>query len=123
MVLLKIGNVNFTDCIVSDTYAVDSVPVIETWEDIQGNSYARKIKDKIIGTFDLFFTDMTAYNEFYSTLRANMKSNDLCPAIVCDNKKNQNVSVDLLFDFKPIRKKHSIIGDCYSQFTVTVEEL
>lgn len=63
--------VNTTDCsanVIAGTYKVNNVPVYKEWEDADHITRKKKLRDKVVGSLDMFFRSAADYSAFLATL-------------------------------------------------------
>lgn len=60
-----------TDCsanVIAGTYKVNNEPVYKEWEDADHITHKKKLRDKVVGTLDMFFRTAEEYSSFLTTL-------------------------------------------------------
>lgn len=63
--------VNQTDCsanVIAGTYKVNNEPVYREWEDGDHVTHKKKLRDRVVGTLDMFFRTAEEYSAFLTTL-------------------------------------------------------
>lgn len=121
--LFKLNNVDYTAHIVADTYKINKQPVYETYEDAKGQTHNVKIRDKVKGTFDMFFKTMTEYNTFVSNFNAGRSLLTNAHAVTLKpNTSNSEGLYQCYLKYEPTRKLKGTYQEYMSVFTVTVEE-
>ena len=63
--------VNQTDCsanVIAGTYNVNNEPVYKEWEDGDHVTHKKKLRDKVVGSLDMFFRTPEEYSSFLTTL-------------------------------------------------------
>lgn len=125
MIIFKIGSTgDYSNRVIAGTYNVQNKQVYKEFTD--GNGRLRKIPlrnaPKAVGTFDMFFKDMTEYDEFVSLI-ASLKANETVLCTVAVNNENRTVTSNFYIDFEPIRDRKGDWSDYMHRFTVKIEEM
>lgn len=121
--LFSINNKDYTGNIVADTYKINSQPKYETYEDAKGRTHNVKIRDKVSGTFDVFFRKMSDYEAFVADLEASKSLiNNTHSTTLKPNTDNVGGVYDCFIKYEPTRKIDGTYKDYMGVFTVTVEE-
>lgn len=114
---------DYSNRVIAGTYNVNNNPVYESWIDANGTEHRAKIRDRVSGSFNMFFRDLTEYNAFVSLI-ASSKLNDesvLCTVAVNNRTPGQYIGY-FFMDFKPVRNIKGDWNDFMEQFTVNITE-
>ena len=114
---------DYSNRVLAGSYNVNNNPVYESWIDANGTEHRIKIRDRISGSFDMFFKDITEYNSFVSLITS-LKLNDesvLCSVAVNNSSINQHIGY-FFIDFSPTRNRKGDWSDFMEQFTVNITE-
>lgn len=120
--LFKLNNHDYTGHIVADTFKVNNSPIYESYEDAKGRTHNVKIRDKVKGTFDLFFKTMTEYNTFledYTTSRSALNNTH---TIYLKPNNFTDGNYDCFVSFEPTRKLNGVYSEYIGVFTLNIEE-
>lgn len=121
--VFKVGNIDFSDKVVMDTYNVNRIDVFTEWEDANGKKHRDIYRQRIQGEFDMQISKISEYNEFITTLRSKKSNGGYIPCKVSVNNYNQeNITANMFIDYTPIRTMNNNYTKGYLKFTVTVEE-
>jgi len=67
--------IDFTDCIALPSYDVNYEEVAEDWEDANYITHRIAVRNKIVGKFELWFSDRERYNKFFYLIKKNRELN------------------------------------------------
>lgn len=99
--LLKINTTDVTGNIVQNTYSVNKLPVYKTYEDANGVTHRRHIRDKMSGSFQMVFADISSYSTFKSLIDTNTSStNYSVPVTAYDNLSGNAYTINAFIDYK-----------------------
>lgn len=98
--MIKINNIDFTDCVQESTYAVDQKDVFTKWTDANGRDHRNVTRRRISGSFDLVFVE--GYKKTYAEFMAAVK------AATTDGALEITLSVNNTDEIKTIECYHSI---------------
>lgn len=121
--LFTLNNIDYTANIIADSYKINSQPVYESYEDAKGRTHNVLIRNKVSGSFDMFFRTMTEYNEFLSDWNAG-KSQLLNTHTVYLNPNNINEDgvYQCFLKHEATRRLDGRYREYVGQITVSVEE-
>ena len=123
MDLIKINTTDISDYIVKDTYAVSKVPIYKVYEDANGVSHRRYIRDKMKGKVQLFFPTLADYSTFKTLLDTNRSSTNYSVACTLyDNISGNSYTVNAFFDYTPTLKMTASLTEYLDKIDVTIEE-
>lgn len=122
MIVFKIGASDYSNRVVAGSYSVNSQDVYKSWEDINKIEHREKIRERITGTFDMCFLNISEYDEFNASLEA-VKQPDLSyRVVICDNKKNVVKEIDAFISFTLTRNVNGRWNPIYEKFKVNIQE-
>ena len=122
-VLLKIGNTNVSDNIVADSYSVYNQPVYKVYEDANGVTHKRFIRDKIEGSFEMFFRTMRGYTDFVDLINTNTSSSDF--SVLCtvyDTKRSDVYTINAFIEFEPTIALDGTLNEYMKVLKIKLEE-
>ena len=121
--VFKIGDNDYSDKVVVDTYNVNKVDIYTQWEDANGRTHRDVYRKKIQGDFDMYISKISEYQAFIMDVQNNTANGGYVPCKVCVNNQNEeNVQADLFIDYSPIKTMQNNYTKGYLTFNVTVEE-
>lgn len=121
--LLKINTTDVTGNIVQNSYTVNKLPVYKTYEDANGVTHRRHIRDKIQGKFQMGFADVAAYQTFKALLAANTSAtNYSVPVTAYDNLTGNYYTVNAFLDYEPTVKQSVSLKEYIEVIDVKIEE-
>ena len=121
--VFKIGNNDYSDKVIVDTYDVNRIDIYTEWEDANGTKHRDVYRQKIQGQFDMLIPKLSDYQAFISDVHDNTTNGGFVLCRVCVNNYNQeNVYARLFIDYTPIKTMNNNYTKGYMSFTVTVEE-
>lgn len=95
--LLKVNTTDVTGRIVQNTYMVNKLPVYKTYQDANGATHRRHIRDKLQGKFQMVFSDLSDYATFKALIDANTSATNFSvPVTAYDNISGNVYTVDAL---------------------------
>lgn len=121
--LLKINTTDVTGHIVQNTYQVNKVPVYKTYEDANGVTHRRHIRDKVQGKFKMVFKDVTEYATFKSLVDTNTSAtNYSVPVTAYDNISGNTYTINAFLDYTPTVMQSASFTEYLEAFEVKLEE-
>jgi len=121
--LLKIDTTDVTSNIVQNTYTVNRVPVYKTYEDANGATHRRHIRDKIQGEFQMVFSGVDDYAAFKALVDSKTsQTNYSVPVTAYDNKSGNYYTVNAFLDYEPTIKQTVGLREYIDVFDVKIEE-
>ena len=121
--VFKIGENDYSDKVLVDTYTVNKIDIYTTWDDANGLTHRDVYRQKIQGEFDMLISNIAEYQAFISDVQNNTTNGGYVPCRVCVNNYNQeDVAADLFIDYTPIKTMQNNYTKGYLSFTVRIEE-
>ncbi len=121
--LFKISTTDLTGNVVQNTWDVNNLPVYKEYKDANEETHRRFLRNKISGTFQMVFKDLTDYATFKSLLDTNRSaSNFTVPCTVYDNMSGTQVTINAFIDYKLGVRQTVGLAEYMEPFTVTIEE-
>ena len=125
MAMLLINGVDYSAHVIAGSYSVTTEPVGVNWTDgFKVNRFEYQGRERVSGSFDMFFRTMAEYNAFLTDLDAvyslgfytlTVKLNNMAPP-------NDSATGNFKFKFSPVRNIDGLRQDYIQRFTVTIEE-
>lgn len=121
--LFIVGNENYTNNIIVGTYAINNKPVYKTYTDSNGNTHRFKTRDKIVGSFNMFFKTAEEFNAFSAVVKSNESSvNFSVPVTVTVNNTGEEKLINAFIDYETTRNLNGRREDYFDVFKVNIEE-
>ena len=122
-VLLKIGTTDVSSHIVADTYSVYNQPVYKIYEDANGVTHKRFIRDKIKGSFEMFFRTISDYTTFMTLVSNNISVTDFSvTCTVYDTKRSGAYTIYAFLDMKPTIALDGTLTEYMKPISIDLEE-
>ncbi len=125
MAMLVINGVDYSAHVIGGAYKVVKKPVGVSWTDgFKTKRFSYQGRDRVEGSFDVFFRTIDEYNAFLSDLSAvynlgfytlTVKLNNIAPP-------NDHATGRFTLDYEPVRNIDGKRDDYIQRFTVTIEE-
>lgn len=117
------GAKDYSNHVIAGTYEVNNEPQYTTWDDAGRIEHRFKQRDKVVGSFDMFFRTASDYATFKSDLDANRSTtNDSVNMTVKVNDLNQDKTINAFISFKLVRNRDGKWNDYFERFKVTIRE-
>lgn len=122
--IFKIGNRDFTNNVIPGTYAVNLEDVSYTWQDGLMVTHKSIIRQKLVGSFDMFFRTAEEFHEFVSTIKSGTNTNNTIRVNLIANNDPTNalLSRHVFLNYTAVRNKDACGNDYFNQLTIGVEE-
>ena len=119
--IFKIGNENFTRCVVADSYAVNKADAYSSWVDANGSTHRNISRQRVLGSLNLYMRNAEYQDKFIQAL-ADLKASDgSYPLTLTINNTGADITINAFIDYE-LTKKTVGIRDTFEQFTVNIEE-
>lgn len=124
--IFKIGSESsgdYSNRVIAGSYNVNKYPLYgAVWDDSNGNKHKDKITDKVSGSFDMFFKDITDYNAFLSLISTSKLNDDSILCTVAVNNDTNTKTAMFFLEFAPTRNRKGDWSDYMDRFTVNITE-
>lgn len=122
--LLIIAGKDFTKNISLGSWKVNEFPVYSEWEDYAKIKHKHHHRDRVSGSFKLFFNKVEEWEEFLRIINENTNKAGYIQAQVFINNKNIFTDPKYFFiEFDPSNyKPHMKFGKSYDGIDITIEE-
>lgn len=122
MVLL-IGNVDYSNHVIAGSYNINQKIQSSKWDDANYRTHKFKQRDKIVGSFDMFFRTVTDYEGFKADLDGAQAPNDDSYSIsLTVNNISEQRRINAFIDYELVRDIDGKWQDYFGRFTVNIEE-
>ena len=116
-----VGTTDYSANVVSGSYKVNNDPVYNEWTDGNGIVHRQKVRDKVVGSFDMFFRSLSDYNDFLTVLN-NATSDEQTLLTVSVNNTGANKASCFFVSHDPVRNLDGSWSDYMEQFTLNITE-
>lgn len=116
-----VGSTDYSANVVAGSYDVNNDPVYNEWEDGNAKTHRQKIRDKIVGSFDMFFRSLTDYTDFLTVLE-NATTDEETLLTVSVNNTGETEASYFFVSHKPVRDLDGSWSDYIKQFTLDITE-
>jgi hypothetical protein len=121
--LLKIGTTDLTGHVVQNTWNVNKLPVYKTYKDANEETHKRFLRDKVSGSFQLVFKDLTEYAAFNTLINSKRSASSFTvPCTVYDNISGTQISINAFLDYDLTVKQSAGLDEYIEPFDVKIEE-
>ncbi len=121
--LLKINTTDITGNIVQNSYTVNNLPVYKTYEDANGATHRRHIRDRLQGKFQMVFADLDDYEAFKTLLDANASPTNFSVLVTAyDNLSGEYCTVNAFIDYEPTIMQSASLKEYMKVIDVKIEE-
>jgi hypothetical protein len=122
MVLL-IGNVDYSNHVIAGSYNINQKIQSSKWDDANYRTHKFKQRDKIVGSFDMFFRTVTDYEGFKADLDdAQAPDDDSYSISLTVNNISEQRRINAFIDYELVRDIDGKWQDYFGRFTVNIEE-
>ena len=122
MVLL-IGNVDYSNHVIAGSYNINQKIQSSKWDDANYRTHKFKQRDKIVGSFDMFFRTVTDYEGFKAHLDdAQAPDDDSYSISLTVNNISEQRRINAFIDYELVRDIDGKWQDYFRRFTVNIEE-
>lgn len=121
--LFKIGTTDLTGHVVQNTWKVNKLPVYKTYKDANEETHKRFLRNKVSGSFQLVFKDLTEYAAFNTLINSNRSASSFTvPCTVYDNISGTQISINAFLDYDLTVKQSAGLDEYIEPFDVKIEE-
>lgn len=121
--LFKVSTTDLTGHVVQNTWNVNNLPVYKTYKDANEETHRRFLRNKVSGSFQMVFADLTDYAAFKTLLESvRSASNFTVPCTVYDNISGTQVTINAFLDYKLSVKQTAGLDEYMEPFDVSIEE-
>ncbi len=121
--LFKIGTTDLTGHVVQNTWKVNKLPVYKTYKDANEETHKRFLRDKVSGSFQLVFKDLTEYAAFNTLINSKRSASSFTvPCTVYDNISGTQISINAFLDYDLTVKQSAGLDEYIEPFDVKIEE-
>ena len=120
--MFKIGLTDYSNHVVGENYSVQSNDEFETWTDANGKEHRSAYRQRISGTFELYFTNEAEYLTFQSVLEANKRTDLTYPITIYDSRTGNEEDIFAFVTYNITLYRNPAFVDRVEQIKVTIKE-
>lgn len=121
--LFKVNTTDLTGHVVQNTYSVNNLPVYKEYKDADEETHRRFLRNKLQGTFQMVFKDLTDYATFKTLLDNNRSASTFTvPCTLYDNISGTHITANCFIDYKLTVMQSTSLKEFMKVFDVTIEE-
>lgn len=120
--VFKIGDNDYSDKVLMDTFDVNRVSIYTQWEDANGNIHRSEYRKQIQGQFDMQISKLSEYQAFIQDIQANTNHDGWIECHIAVNNVDTDVVAKLFVSYTAVRTMNNNYTKGYLSFTVTIEE-
>ncbi len=121
-IMFKIGLTDYSNHVVGENYSVQSNDEYETWTDANGKEHRSAYRQRISGTFELYFTDEAEYLTFQSVLETNKRADLTYPITIYDSRTGNEEDIFAFVNYNTTLYRNPAFVDRVEQIKVTIKE-
>lgn len=118
----SVGSVDYSDHVIAGTYKVNNKPQYKIWEDANYHTRKIKLRDQIVGSFDMFFRTEAEYEDFMEDIEDAKNTDDSVSISITVNNTSEQANINAFLDYDLVRNIDGTWNDYFERFTVTIEE-
>lgn len=120
--VFKIGNTDFSGHVIAGSYDVQNKDIYDTYTDANRVEHRRFIRNKVVGSFDMFYKDINDYDGFVSAVNTARTVGRTVAITVVPNNTNTSTTINAYIEFAPVRNRKGNWDDFMERYTVNIEE-
>lgn len=117
------GAKDYSNHVIAGSYNVNNEPMYAEWDDANYIQHRFKQRDRVSGTFDMFFRTVSDYAAFKADIDANRSAtNNSVVMTVAVNDLNTTKTINAYISYKLVRNRDGAWNDYFERYTVTIKE-
>lgn len=121
-IMFKVGLTDYSRNVVGENYSVQSNDEYETWTDANGKEHRSAYRQRISGTFELYFTNEAEYLSFQSVLEDNKRADLTYPITIYDSRTGNEEDIFAFINYNITLYRNPAFVDRVEQIKVTIKE-
>lgn len=119
-----VGQVDYSDHVIAGTYDINNKPQYRTWEDGNCKTRRTKLRDQIVGSFNMFFRTESDYEDFLDDIEAakDVTKDGAVSISITVNNTLEQADTYAYIDYNLVRNIDGAWQDYFEIFTVNIEE-
>lgn len=119
-----LGQVDYSDHVIAGTYDINNKPQYRTWEDGNCKTRRTKLRDQIVGSFNMFFRTESDYEDFLDDIEAakDVTKDGAVSISITVNNTLEQADTYAYIDYNLVRNIDGAWQDYFEVFTVNIEE-
>ena len=120
----SVGSVDYSDHVIAGTYDINNKPQYRTWEDGNCKTRRTKLRDQIVGSFNMFFRTESDYEDFLDDIEAakDVTKDGAVSISISVNNTLEQADTYAYIDYNLVRNIDGTWQDYFEVFTVNIEE-
>lgn len=122
--IFTVGQVDYSDHVIAGTYDINNKPQYRTWEDGNCKTRRTKLRDQIVGSFNMFFRTESDYEDFLDDIEAakDVTKDGAVSISITVNNTLEQADTYAYIDYNLVRNIDGAWQDYFEVFTVNIEE-
>lgn len=121
-IMFKVGNLDFSNRVLSGSYNVQNNDMFESWTDANGKEHRSSYRKRMGGSFDMLFKTIDEFKAFNNHLALNKNDDLTYPITALDNLTSEEVSFVGFINFSPTRRRNELWKDMVDVVTISILE-
>ena len=121
-IMFKIGLTDCSNHVVGENYSVQSNDEFETWTDANGKEHRSAYRQRISGTFEMYFENEADYLTFEGILSTNKRSDLTYPLRIYDSRTGNEEDIFAFVDYNTTLYRDPAFVDRVERIKVTIKE-
>ena len=117
-----VGSVDYSSHVIAGTYNVNNKPQYREWENANYQTRRIKLRDQVVGSFDMFFRTKAEYEDFRDDIATATGTDGAVSISVTVNNTSTQANIYAFIDYDLVRNIDGAWNDYFERFTVTIEE-
>ena len=117
-----VGSTDYSDHVIAGTYNVNNKPQYRTWTDADYHTRKIKLRDQIVGSFDMFFRTQAEYEDFMDDIATATGTDNAVSISLTVNNTSEQANINAFIDYELVRNIDGAWNDYFERFTVNIEE-
>lgn len=118
---IRVGSSDIGANVIAGTYAVNNKPDYSVWKDANHVNHKTKLRDRISGSFEMFFRTVEAYQSFVQNIQANTQENAVLMTVTVNNTGEEKTGY-FFIDYELTRNRDANWDDYFARYKVKIEE-
>ncbi|MBQ5473201.1 MAG: hypothetical protein IIT65_00540 [Lachnospiraceae bacterium] len=119
--LFTFNGIDYSDKILMPSYKINSQPLYEEWQDANGITHRDYVRNRVSGTFDIYFTDVNDFYTFVNSLK-NTRRLDLTYEITLYINNELTARTIYAYISYEFSEEEPIMSIQHDSFTIEIEE-
>lgn len=117
-----VDSTDYSGHVIAGSYKVNNEPQYQIWTDANHQIHKIKLRDKVVGSFDMFFRTISDYDTFKGHLAAVKNTDNSYSISVTVNNTSAQANINAYVDYQLVRNIDGAWNDFFEKYTVSIEE-